>query len=225
MKPYYADDLVTLYHGDCRDFDLAALAADVLVTDPPYGVSWDTRGSRGKYAVRTSLGMDLPAIVGDDVPFDPEFLLRLGIPTALFGAQHYSDRLPASPAWVVWDKRVGMNSNDQSDCDMVWTNVGGRARMIRYQFNGGLALAKENGIRPGSGRPVGLHPTQKPVAVMRQLIEWMPPGLVLDPFMGSGSTIVAAKSLGRRSIGIELHEPYCESAARRCSQEVLGLGA
>lgn len=220
MTPYYQDDLVTIYHGDCREW---MPEADIIVTDPPYGVDWDTRGSRGKYAVRTSLGMDLPPIVGDREPFDPAFLLALGLPTAMFGAQHYADRLPASAAWVVWDKRLGMNSNDQSDCDIAWTNVGGRARMIRYQFNGGLSLAKENGIRPGSGRPVGIHPTQKPVTVMAQLIEFMPPGVVLDPFMGSGSTLVAAKSLGRKSIGIEIEERYCEVAARRCSQEVLGL--
>ena len=220
FEPYYSDDLVTIYHGDCREW---MPEADVIVTDPPYGVSWDTRGSRGRYAVRTSLGIDHPPVTGDSEPFDPGFLLALGVPMALFGAQHYADRLPASAAWVVWDKRLGMNSNDQSDCDMAWTNVGGRARMIRYQFNGGLALAKENGIRPGSGRPVGIHPTQKPVTVMAQLIEFMPPGTVLDPFMGSGSTLVAAKSLGRKSIGIEIEERYCEIAAQRCSQEVLGL--
>lgn len=223
LTPYYQDDAVTIYHGDCRSLftrrEFAALGFDVIVSDPPYGIDWKTEGkSRG--AVR-----DYPRIEGDDQPFDPTWLLAYDKPTALFGANHYADLLPTSPAWLVWDKRIGMASNDQSDCELVWTNVGGRARMIRYQFNGGGSLARENGVPMRAGRPVGLHPTQKPLAVMRQILEWMPEGSVLDPYMGSGSTLVAAKSLGRKSIGIEILEEYCERAANRCRQETLGLSA
>lgn len=218
MKPYYQDDLVTIYHGDCREW---MPKADVIVTDPPYGIGWDTGDHRG--SVRASRGHTFAPIVGDAEPFDPAFLLRMGLPTLLFGGNHYASRLPDSPGWVTWDKRLGMNSTDQSDCELAWTNFLTRARMVRYQFNGGGALARENGIPAGRGKPVSLHPTQKPLSVMRQVIEWAPTGTILDPFMGSGTTLVAAKSLGRKSIGIEIEERYCEVAAQRCAQEVLGL--
>jgi site-specific DNA-methyltransferase (adenine-specific) len=218
MRPYYSDDLVTIYHGDCREW---MPEADVIVTDPPYGIGWNVGDHRG--SVRAVRGHSYEAIVGDDVPFDPAFLVACGLPMALFGANHYASRLPDAAGWLVWDKRVGMGSTDQSDCELVWTNVSGRARMIRYQFNGGGSLGKENGIPAGRGKPVSIHPSQKPVAVMRQIIQWMPEGTILDPYAGSGSTLVAAKSLGRKSIGIEIEERYCEIAATRCSQEVLGL--
>ena len=209
MKPYYEDDLVTLYHGDCREW---MPEADVIVTDPPYGIDWNTEGkSRQRGAT-----FDFPRVTGDTEPFDPAFLLALGLPSVLFGANHYADRLPPSPSWFVWDKRVSMGSNDQADCEMAWTNLGGPARVYRQVWNGGAGTTEN---RVGRHR---VHPTQKPVELMRWVV-LRTAGTVLDPFMGSGSTLVAAKSLGRRAIGIEIEERYCEIAAHRCSQEVLGL--
>ena len=216
MTPYYSDDLVTIYHGDCREW---MPEADVIVTDPPYGIGWV--GARGSARFRK---VQQPvAIVGDDVPFDPAFLIALDKPTVLFGAHHYADRLPASPAWLIWDKREGGTSTDQADCDMAWSNLNRPARLFNYRWRGGGHLSHENGIPVGRGKPVSIHPTQKPLALMRWVLEMCPPGTVLDPFMGSGTTLVAAKSLGRRAIGIEIEERYCEIAAKRCSQEVLGL--
>lgn len=213
MTPYYEDGLVTIYHADCRTFQVPGLA-DVIVTDPPYGIDWNTEGkSRQRGAT-----FDFPRVYGDTEPFDPEFLLAWGLPTVLFGANHYADRLPASPSWFVWDKRVSMGSNDQADCEMAWTNLGGPARMYRQVWNGGAGTTEN---RVGRHRA---HPTQKPVELMRWVV-LRTSGTVLDPFAGSGSTLVAAKSLGRPSIGIEIEERYCEIAATRCSQEVLGLPA
>lgn len=219
MRPYYDEDGITIFLGDCREI-LPSITADVVVTDPPYGVAWSTKDTRGKYGVRR-FGCEFPPIAGDDAPFDPSIVLDLGLPTAMFGANHYADKLPPSAAWIVWDKRDGMASVDQSDCELCWTNVGGAARMIRYQFNGGLALAKENGIATGRGVPVGLHPTQKPVVVMSHVIRHMPEGSVLDPYMGSGTTLVASKNLGRKAIGIEIEEKYCEIAVKRLAQRIL----
>jgi site-specific DNA-methyltransferase (adenine-specific) len=209
VTPYYEDGLVTIYHGDCREW---MPEADVVVTDPPYGIGWN--------AVSISRQTNRP-IFGDDVPFDPAFLLALGKPTVLFGANHYASRLPDCAGWIVWDKRDGQTPTDQSDAELAWCNFGGTVRTIRVPLRGGGSRA----IDHPAGLPVSMHPTQKPLRLMSQVIERCPPGTVLDPFAGSGSTLVAAKGLGRRAIGIEIEERYCEVAATRCSQEVLGLGA
>jgi len=164
MTPYYADDLVTLYHADWREVPRGLLAADVLVTDPPYGIGWDVGDATFRAKNRVRMGRQFKPIHGDDQPFDPAPLLALELPSVLFGANHYADRLPASPAWWVWDKRVTMPSNDQSDCEMAWTNIGGRARMFRMVWNGGGVLRRENQARGGVGASVTIHPTQKPVA-------------------------------------------------------------
>lgn len=208
-SPYYADADVVIYHGDAREVipDLPVVPK-VIVTDPPYGMAVDTD-------YRTRGGKTFAPIAGDEVPFDPAFLLAMGLPTALFGGNHFASRLPDSRTWIVWDKRDGVLTNSNADCELIWTNLDGPERIIRHVWAGML--------RDSERRETKQHPTQKPVAVMRALLQRMPDGLVLDPFMGAGSTLVAAKDLGRKAIGIEIDEGYCEAAARRCSQEVLGL--
>jgi site-specific DNA-methyltransferase (adenine-specific) len=203
-----------------------------VVTDPPYGVGWDVgNDSSVRSHARTKRGVSMLPIHGDDAPFDPAHILALGLPTALFGANHYADALPPSPSWIVWDKRDGGTFGpDQSDCEMVWTNLGGPARIHRLVWNT-LSRGKDERTYGGSNAPMHhrafhvSHPTEKPVALLRSILGRFPDGAVLDPYMGSGSTLIAAKSLGRRAIGIEIEERYCEIAAQRCSQEVLGLGA
>jgi len=214
VTPYYADDLVTLYHADWRDVPPELLAADVLVTDPPYGMGYQHGARKG--GVR--LGMDGIDIAGDAEPFDPAPLLALGLPSVLFGANHYADQLPASRGWLVWDKRDGRPSNDQSDAEMAWTNVLSVVRLFRAHWSGAVRKGREQ----AEGR---LHVSQKPVALMAWVLGHMPAGTVLDPYMGSGSTLVAARECGRRSIGVEVEERYCEVAANRLRQDVLGLTA
>lgn len=213
VKPYYSDDAVTIYHADCREM-LSAIAADVLVTDPPYGMAYRHGLRKGGRA----MGNDGVMIAGDDEPFDPAPLLALNLPSVLFGANHYADRLPAARGWLVWDKRDGDGPTDQSDAELAWTNVLSVVRVFSARWRGAMRQGREQ----AEGR---VHINQKPVALMSWIIRFMPDGVILDPFMGSGSTLVAAKDLGRRSIGIELEERYCEIAARRCSQETLGLSA
>jgi len=215
-RPYYADEWVRLFEGDCRDI-VPALGehVDLVLTDPPYGISWKTDGrSRG--------GRYFPPMVGDDEPFDPTWLLERFPRLALFGANHYADRLPASPSWVVWDKRVHMASNNQADCELIWTNLGGPARMYRQLWNGGGGRRRDN-PHARRGEPLSYHPTQKPLGLMRWLIERCssPGQMILDPYAGSGTTLRAAKDLGRRAIGCEIEECYCETAAARLAQEAL----
>jgi site-specific DNA-methyltransferase (adenine-specific) len=212
VKPYYQDDAVTIYHGDCRDI-LPALTADVLVTDPPYGINYRTPPGRARYPKG---GWTLQ---GDTEPFDPSHLL--GFKRAvIFGANHFADRLPASAGWIVWDKRDGMPSNHQSDCELAWTNVLGSVRLVAARWNGGGSLLAENG--PARA----IHPTQKPLRLMRGVLELVSQAgdVVMDPYCGTGTTLRAAKDRGRKAIGIEIDERFCEIAARRMGQEVLDFG-
>ena len=216
MTPYYSDDLVTIYHGDCREW---MPEADVIVTDPPYGIGFRNHAQRhtAPSSVRPrgrGYGRDWAAIVGDGQSFDPSPLLDR--PAILWGANHYASRLPDSGGWRVWDKRRGGTVSPDmngSHAELAWTNLDSTVRVFSYLWNGYQ--------RDGE---VGdhFHPTQKPIALMRWCIE-QTTGVVLDPFMGSGSTLVGAKNAGRRAIGIEIEERYCEIAATRCAQEVLGL--
>lgn len=206
MNPYYQDECVTIYHGDCRD--LMPLEADVVVTDPPYGVSYSpSQNSNKAWGKKTFVG-DV-VVHGDDEPFDPAFLLGYAH-IVLFGANHFADKLPPSPSWLVWDKRDGMTSNDFADCELVWTNLGGVARLFRHQWSGALRASERGEPR--------VHPTQKPLVLMRWILEKCPDGVVLDPYMGSGTTLRAAKDLGRRAIGVEIEERFCEAAAKRLGQ-------
>lgn len=210
MTPYYQDDLVTLYHGDCREL-LPLVEADVVVTDPPYGMAWDTdttRFSGGQAKVKRGRDWAAP-IRGDSEEFDPTPWLAFPN-VVLFGSNHYAQRLPVGTT-LVWLKRHDEGFGTfLSDAEVAWRK-------------GGHGVYVYRSLRaPGAT----VHPTQKPVDLMRWCIEKAGgTGTVLDPFAGSGSTLVAAKSLNRRSIGIEIEERYCEVAANRLRQDVLGLSA
>jgi DNA modification methylase len=213
MKRYYQDGAVTIYHGDCREILPTLEPVDLVLTDPPYGIAHPTDYASRK---RGSLAAcrDYPPVHGDDEPFDPTWLLALDKPTVLWGANYYADKLPPSSGWLVWDKERP-DDLDQSTCELAWTNFIKGVRRFRYLWNGA--------IRKGNQRLE--HPTEKPIALMAWVLthRWTPEGVVLDPFMGSGTTLRAAKDLGRKAIGIEIEEKYCEIAARRMAQEVLAL--
>jgi site-specific DNA-methyltransferase (adenine-specific) len=113
----------------------------------------------------------------------------------------------------VWDKRDGLTSNDFADCELIYTNLSGVARLFSHRWSGALRDSERGEAR--------VHPTQKPLVLMRWLIELTVAETILDPYMGSGTTLRAAKDLGRKAIGIEIEERYCEIAANRLRQEVL----
>lgn len=220
MTPYYDDGTVTIYHGDCLDL-IGALEFDAVVADPPYGVAERTaRGTAGRSAAATAA--DWAPVVGDDKPFEPGPWLALGVPLVLFGANHYASRLPDASRWLVWDKLAGLTSkrdvgfNDNADCELAWTNLGGPARLYSQRWTGMLREGRD-------ARARRQHPTEKPVELFAWVLAQVPGAVVLDPYCGSGPTLRAAKDAGRRVIGIEVDERYCEIAARRCAQEVLQL--
>lgn len=212
--PYYQDDLVTLYHGDCREH-LGGIEFDAIVSDPPYGMGYQ-HGAR-KNGVR--LGFDEQKIVGDFEPFDPSHLIELNKPTILWGGNHFANRLPPSPGWLVWDKRDGRPANDQSDVELAWTNVLRTARAHSQYWNG----ATRKGREQSEGR---LHVNQKPVALMVWCLGFIADtgAVIADFYAGSGSTLLAARELGRTSIGFEIEERNCEIIARRLDQGVLDFG-
>jgi site-specific DNA-methyltransferase (adenine-specific) len=208
--------MIRLIRGDCLSI-LPQIKADIIITDPPYGVNLDTYNkSRGRGC--KCQASDYPSIVGDNEPFDPSHLLGYNR-VVLFGANYYADKLPPSSGWVVWDKLNGLTSkrdwgfNDNADCEMIWTNVNEPCRLVRHRWMGMLKDSERRERR--------VHPTQKPVELMRLLIEhYSKPGdVICDPYMGSGSTGVAALRSGRSFIGIEISTDYMLIAKRRIDAE------
>jgi len=182
----------TLILGDCLQVMPTLGRFDAVVTDSPYGIGFSHGGGGGKLARSTRL--DHMPIIGDEKPFDPAPLLALGIPAILWGGNHFADRLPASQSWLTWDKRCADYSNDQADCEMAWTNLGFPARMFRHVWNGML--------RGSESKTPRVHPTQKPVALMEWCLGFLPDAkTILDPFMGSGTTLVACQRMGREARG------------------------
>ncbi len=216
-SPYYQRDGITILHGDCADL-IGRLSADLVLTDPPYGIG-EARGrnaSRCKLAPATDYGVSS----WDDEPIGDELIDRVisaGRCACVFGGNYYA--LPASSCWLVWDKQNG--DTDFADCELAWTNYGTAVRMLSYRWNG-MIRGSLSGRRAQYEHP-RYHPTQKPVAVMSWAISKCPGVVasVLDPFMGSGTTLVAAQQLGLRAVGIEREEQWCEVAAMRLSQPAM----
>jgi site-specific DNA-methyltransferase (adenine-specific) len=213
-EPYYSDDLVTLYLGDCREVT-DWLDADVLVTDPPYGMAhlsgWDSPQRR---------------IAGDSDGSVRDAALDLwgGKPAAVFGTWKKPRPLRVRHL-VVWDKSEGTGCG-MGDLSAAWGNSHEEIYFLGEWKRGDRprhpsVIRTKDGLRSLS-RSTG-HPTPKPVGLITTILSHAPLGTVADPFAGSGSTLVAAKQLGRRAIGIELEERYCEIVARRLAQGALEL--
>lgn len=190
-------DGVTLYLGDCREILPTLGQFDALVTDPPYGIGMDG-GKVGK-AEYEKMGWD------NETAADGVDLARGASKfQIIFGGNYY--QLPPSGHWLVWDKQ-----NDPTtfaDFEMAWTNLGKSSRMVRHLWSGPYMKVKE----------ARFHPTQKPTDVMKWCIQQLPADgchSILDPFMGSGTTGVAAFQMGRRFTGIEAELKYFDIACRR----------
>jgi len=217
MKPYYEDNAVTIYHGDCREILPSLPKVDLVLTDPPYGIE-----NNCDYTAKFTSGVGRAlkggrthnAIHADNAPFDPTPFLKFK-EIILWGANNYCDKLPRGGGWLVWQKQLN-SSRFMSDCELAWFNG---SRMIRC-----FDYARNEGEYPSDTRP-RFHPTEKSTLLMKWCLSFTKSPIVLDPFMGSGTTLRAAKDLGRKAIGIEIEEKYCEIAAKRMSQEVLKFEA
>ena len=205
MTPYYEQDGITIYHGDCRDV-LGSDAAmrtgrgtyDLLLTDPPYGLGLAANPVRQSYERQ-----DWDNCTSDEALAVVRSLSRWQI---IWGGNFYD--LPAAQCFLVWDKGQPEDFS-LAMCEQAWTNLKKPAKLYRKWA---LSYTRQ-------------HPTQKPEDLMawciRQATEAT--GVILDPFMGSGTTLVAAKRLGRQAIGIEREERYCEVAVKRLAQGALDL--
>ena len=225
-EPYYADEWVTLWHGDCREVT-AWLEADVLVTDPPYGIAASSLsfGGKGKTPAAGRLRVHADGQEWDRTLEARDAALSLwgDGPAAVFASPKRMDAPPFAPRQVplIWDKGelIGMG-----DLTFPW-RINYELIYVRGAFAGprtSTAVLRYN----LSNRAAALegHPTPKPFSLMENLILRAPPGVIADPFAGSGSTLAAAKRLGRKAIGVELEERYCEIAGRRLSQDVFDFG-
>lgn len=230
MKLIYQDNRSAIFHGDCLQVlpTLGLNPAKVaLISDPPYGINADAgiqrKGLKARRKVvdwKGDASREWKQIEGDHKPFDPSHLLGFSI-VALFGANHFADKLPAQEAkspwkWLLWDKRCGTAADDNSDGELIWTNRTGALRIHRQLWRGIVREGEEN-----ISRGKKLHQMQKPISLMRWIIgECKVPAdyTIVDPYMGSGSTIRAAADLGYYAIGIDLDAGNCEVARNRMPQ-------
>lgn len=203
----------TLYLGDCLDILPTLGHVDAVVTDPPYGIDVCTKGgikARGyrPYARRLP-AHNWPKVLGDDRPFDPRPVLEIAHQVILWGANHYSDKIPVSHCWLVWDRKTDRGAKSSiTDCELAWTRgpLYKTTRIFRHMWAG---FQRDSEV----GEPA-IHPTQKPIALMAWCLSFVD-GSILDPYMGCGPTGVACANLGRKFIGIEIEEKYFDIACQR----------
>ena len=194
MKPYYADDFVTIYHADMRDV-FPAVEFDAIVSDPPYGIGY--------------AGYNHGKVAGDEDTAAVEWLLKRipdDRPAVLTGANHFATLLPTVGTWSVWDKRTNESADRMfgAPFELIWSNGADKAgKMYRIQ-HGGVVNADGGGVKR-------VHATQKPLTLMLRLItDYGGDGIIIDPFAGSGSTGVACQEEGRRFMGCDRSAGFVE---------------
>lgn len=236
MTLYYQDDLVTLYHGDCREIT-DWLEADVLITDPPYGRSWrqgDVRRSDSKLTQARNAASTTGIANDSDISMRDTALQMWGDRHGDRKAIVFGDLMLSPPLrnkltciYYKTDQAAGLRGaigGVRRDAEAIYligrwpVGIGGRSSV----FVSRQRLTSATGVVAANGG----HPHTKPNEVMEELV-LLTDGSVADPFAGSGSTLVAARNLNRRAVGVEVEERYCELIAKRLSQDTLfgGVGA
>lgn len=218
---------ITLYQCDCKAIDVTA---EALVSDPPYGISYKGSYNSNTLIYKQALNYSTSntglkgrrfnrPILGDNVPFDPSYWTERYQTVAMTGAQHYYDRLPPGGMFHCWDKRGNYKPLDQADADFIWVKKPGKTKKVSRVLHlvwRGLVRDTESGLK-------GLHPTQKPIALMEWIIGLcgLPPNSVIfDPYMGVGTTAIAAINLGHRFVGAELEKGFFDLAVERIQKHL-----
>lgn len=198
----------TLYHGDCSVILPQLEGIDLILTDPPYGIG-EAAGKNKSRGTKRIQARDYGNDNWDDKT-PPAWLFGMMQEKSkhqiIFGGNYFG--LPPSSCWLVWDKENG--ANDFADCELAWTNLKKAVRIKKWRWNG---MRQEN-MRQ---KEIREHPTQKPVPIMEWCISHAPDTtqVICDPFMGSGTTGIAAHKAGKRFIGIEREKKYFDIACRR----------
>ncbi len=242
MEPYYQDSAVTIYHGDCREILPAIDPVDAVITDPPYSSGGQFRGDRAqkttaKYVSSDSIDTCRSEFSGDNL--DQRAFLSWA---ALWMAQCFRASKDGAVILAFSDwRQVPVMTDAIQHGGWVWRNLvtwwkpGVRMQRGRFSASSEFVIYASRGVpTPGELSPQNVlrcrhvggeakeHIAEKPAELLRLLSGVTPAGsTILDPFMGSGTTLRAAKDLGRKSIGIEIEERYCEIAAKRMAQETL----
>lgn len=207
---------------------------DLLLTDPPYGIgivkangkigfgdgrlgfhnkdkaTGTIRGTIGGWGI-VPVGIH-KIIEGDDKPFNPEHLLKLGDNQIIWGGNYFADKIPSSSCWIIWDKRENIPSNNFADCEIAWTNFKKPSRIFRHKWSG--LIRAGNRDEELSKR---VHPTQKPVGLFKELlVNYSEENhIVMDCYGGSGSTLIACEQLKRKCRMIEIDPQYVEVICQR----------
>ncbi len=221
LKPYYEEDGITIYHGDCREILPHLAKVDLVLTDPPYGIGW-SRGARGKYRPNDCGNQGIQGDENTSVRDEVLELFGQQTPALVFGS-FYASFPQGIKQILVYHKPsyaglIGAVTPFRRDSEPIFL-LGEWPKSVPCSSS---VIHAENGLN-GSGIYSG-HPHTKPISVILQLLLVCSFQCVLDPFMGSGTTLVAARQLGRRAIGIEIEERYCEIAVKRLAQSMLDFG-
>lgn len=219
---FYHDEWATIYCGNCQEIlPLIPKENTAIITDPPYGTGFDfskkrkgrTRGLNWVAGNSADKNREWSTMIGNKSKPDLKIFLQFK-EVILWGGNNYVD-LPPSRGWLIWDKRIDMASDNHGDAELAWSNMDMPIRIHRQIWRGIVREGEEN-----LSRQWKYHPAQKPLRLMRWCISFCKSSFILDPYAGSGSTCVAAKSLNRRSIAIEIDPQYCEIIKRRLRQEI-----
>ena len=210
VKPYYSDSNVTIYHGDCRDIMPLIKEVNLLITDPPYGIDYSDHVPNWRHR----------KIIGDkELPID---LIKMAMAKATHASYVFCrwdtlHEMPRPKSVIAWIK------NNWSKGDLKHSHGRKWEACCFYPHSEHQFLKRIPDVITAKRTGNNLHPTEKPIDAIQPIIESNVGEIIFDPFMGSGTTLVAARNLGRTAIGVELAERYCEVAAERCRQGILEL--
>ncbi|MDY6789882.1 MAG: DNA methyltransferase [Thermodesulfobacteriota bacterium] len=225
MTPYFETENGKLYCADCLEIMPRLEPVDLVLTDPPYGCNFNFTKKRNRTSVLSrgygpykTKDRAWKNIIGDDQEFNPSHLLPYP-EVIIWGANYFSHRLPVSKGWMIWDKKAHTSSDNHGDCELAWTNLSIPIRRFVHLWRGVIRAGEENPKNGGK-----LHPAQKPIALIQWCLSFSKTkGIVLDSYLGSGTTAVACERINRRWIGIEISEEYCEIAKQRIINETRQL--